>query len=95
MEFLVRIAVRLPSDLPAGEEQQLRAAELEAGRALAATGTIQRIWRVPGTTSNVGIWRAADADALHQALSSLPMWRWLEVDVQALAEHPVDVRHDG
>lgn len=93
MEFLVRIAVRLPSDLPEAEEQQLRSAELAAGRALAAAGTIQRIWRVPGTTSNVGIWRADDADELHQALSSLPLWRWLEVEVQALAEHPVDMRH--
>lgn len=94
MEFLVSIAVRLPVDLPPEEELRLRAAELEAGRALAAAGTIQRIWRLPGTTSNVGIWRVADADELHQVLSSLPLWQWLEVKVHALAAHPAEMRHD-
>lgn len=90
MEFLVRVVVRLPADMPPEEEQRLRAAELQAGRELAAAGTIQRIWRVPGTTSNVGIWRAADADTLHDIFSGLPMWRWLEVEIQPLATHPIE-----
>lgn len=90
MEFLVRITVNVPTHVTPDEEQRLRAAELVAGRKLADDGIIQRIWRVPGTTSNVGIWRVADADELHRVLTSLPMYAWLGVDVQALSLHPIE-----
>jgi muconolactone D-isomerase len=64
-EFLVRIAVAVPADLDPAARRELVAAERELGRRLVEEGTIVRIWRVPGTTNNVGVWRAADASALH------------------------------
>ncbi|MDT0203158.1 muconolactone Delta-isomerase family protein [Nocardioides sp. AE5] len=94
MEFLVQIAVALPHDMPEERQRELRAAELAAGQHLLSRGTIQRIWRVPGTSGNLAIWRAVDADELHRAISSLPLFPWLTVSVQALASHPVEERHD-
>jgi muconolactone D-isomerase len=84
-EFLVRIAVALPD-----QNDDLIAAERAYGRSLLEDGTIVRIWRVPGTTGNVGIWSAPDATALHERLRALPAARWCEIEVTALATHPLE-----
>ena len=69
-----------------------RLVDAERARAgeLAAAGTIQRLWRVPGRRANYGLWSAPDATALHEAISSLPFFPWLDIEVIALAEHPSD-----
>jgi muconolactone D-isomerase len=89
-EFLVRIAVRLPADMPDERRAELAAAERVRGRELVESGAIQRIWRVPGGLRNVGVWRAEDATELHALIRSLPFARWCEVDVTALAAHPLE-----
>jgi muconolactone D-isomerase len=90
VDFLVEIVVGLPPETDAARKAELIAAEGIRARELAATGTIQRLWRIPGRWANVGIWRADDATALHEAISSLPLYPWLEVDVTPLATHPND-----
>jgi len=90
MEFLVRIAVRLPADMPDARKAELTAAERDYGAELRRRGAIQRIWRVPGATRNVGIWEARDATELHELLSGLPLFPWVEAEVTALAQHPLE-----
>jgi muconolactone D-isomerase len=90
MEFLVRIEVALPADMPDARRAELTAAEREVGRRLRREGTIKRIWRVPGGLRNVGVWEAADATALHAALASLPLFPWITAEVTALAVHPLE-----
>lgn len=90
MEFLVRIQVNWPADGDEARRRDLVAREAERARQLAAAGTIVRLWRIPGRWANVGLWRADDASRLHEALSSLPLYPWLDVQVEALAEHPSD-----
>jgi muconolactone D-isomerase len=89
-EFLVRIAVAVPADLDPAARGEMVAAERELGRRLVEEGTLVRIWRVPGTTNNVGVWRAADASALHAVVRSLPLAPWCTIDVTALAVHPLE-----
>ncbi|HEY2639118.1 MAG TPA: muconolactone Delta-isomerase family protein [Streptosporangiaceae bacterium] len=89
-EYLVDIKVRLPGGLPADERQRLLAAELRRGKELRANQAIQRIWRVPGALRNVGIWSATDATELHELISSLPLFPYMEVAVTPLAVHPVE-----
>jgi muconolactone D-isomerase len=88
VKFLVQIEVQLPPTLADEERRRLLDAELQRGRELLAAGRIESIWRVPGGLRNVGIWDAEDATALHELLSSLPLYRWLRAEVTALAEHP-------
>jgi len=83
----VRIDIHLPPDLDQGERQRLTEREADRGQALMREGVIQRIWRMPGRASNVGIWRAEDATALHNAIASLPMFAYMQVDVTPLARH--------
>jgi len=90
-EFLVEIQIDLPTDMTDRQRAVLQDRERTAGRELLASGTIQRIWRIPGRTANVGIWTAPDATALHAALASLPMFRWMTVAVRPLAVHPLEV----
>ena len=88
MEFLVSIKI-LP--LPREENSaKLYAAEAARARELADIGIIRRLWRVPGQRANWGLWEAKDATALHQAISSLPLYPYMEVKVRLLAEHPSD-----
>ena len=83
------IDVRLPHDLDGQRRADLLEAESERGAVLARAGTIGAIWRVPGRMANRGIWSAADASALHEALVSLPLWPFMTVDVIPLARHPL------
>jgi muconolactone D-isomerase len=89
-EFLVSIEFDLPDDLGEEGRATLVAAEAKRGRELADAGTIVRIWRIPGRRANVGIWSARDADAVHAAIASLPMFPYLDVEVTALATHPIE-----
>lgn len=63
--------------------------ERERGRELIADGSISHIWRLPGTYGNVGIWSATTATHLHQNLSSLPLFPWMQLTVTPLAHHPL------
>ena len=95
MEFLVNIEVGWPADGDPDELDSLTIAERARGTELGAAGTIQRMWRVPGRRANWGIWEADDATALHAAISSLPFFPYLDVEVIPLAAHPTDPERPG
>ncbi len=95
MEFLVHIEVRYPADGDPDELQRLGTAERIRGKELVAEGRIRRMWRIPGRTANWGIWEAPDATALHAALMSLPFYKWLQIEVHPLAQHPTDPERPG
>lgn len=90
MEFLVNIRIEWPADGDPARRDELFAAELARGQQLAAEGRMKRLWRVPGRWENWGLWEAEDATALHEALTSLPLWPWMEVVVHPLAQHVND-----
>ena len=90
MQFLLHIEVTWPPDGDPGEKDRRIAAEALRARELAAEGVIKRLWRIPGQWATWGLWEAADATALHAAITSLPMWPYLDVEVFPLADHPND-----
>jgi muconolactone D-isomerase len=94
MEFLVRIEVRLPPDMPEEQRQILLSAEAKRGRQLIEEGLLKRIWRVPGRLANVSLYEAPDATAVHAAITSLPLWPWITASVEALAVHPLEANRD-
>ena len=90
MEFLVSIKVEVPLDFPASSFEQLLVKERVRGQELKAQGSIQLIWRIPGTRNNVGIWQADDASQLHSLLSSLPIFAFMEIEIVPLSVHPLE-----
>ena len=92
MEFLVRIEINWPPDAPEAEREAIFARELEAGQVLARDGALRRIWRVPGRWANWSLYDVADATALHEVLTTLPLYPWMDIEVHPLAEHQNDPR---
>jgi muconolactone D-isomerase len=90
VEFLVHIEVLWPPDGDPEEKARLVAAEAARARELIAEGRLRRLWRIPGRWANYGLWEAPDATTLHDALSSLPLAAWCDIEVTALAVHPTD-----
>ena len=90
MEFLVRIDVHIPADMPADERTRLLQLESARGKELIADGTLVRIWRIPGRQSNWSLYNAEDANAVHAAVTSLPLWPYMDVRVEPLATHPLE-----
>ncbi|MBL1098366.1 muconolactone Delta-isomerase family protein [Streptomyces coffeae] len=88
MEFLVRAENLLPNDTPDDVRDQLKKAERARAMELREGGVLKRLWRVPGRNATIGLYAAEDPAALHDALTSLPMWKWMDVSVEALATHP-------
>ncbi|MEE1757904.1 muconolactone Delta-isomerase family protein [Streptomyces sp. SP18BB07] len=88
MEFLVRTENLLPPATPDEDREELRKAERERAMELREAGILKRLWRVPGRNATIGLYEAEDPAALHDALTSLPLWKWMDVTVEALATHP-------
>lgn len=90
MEFLVEADFRLPPELDGDARQNLLDDESRYGAARIDHGDLVRIWRVPGRSANVAIWRAADATALHEYLAGLPLYPYMSITVRPLALHPLE-----
>lgn len=89
MDFLVRVDNTRVYALPAAERDDLIERERARGRELVTEGTIRHFWRLLGAHGNVGIWSAPHADALSEALISLPIWPYADIEVTPLATHPI------
>lgn len=90
MEFLVRMANHFPAE-EASRREELRVAERRRAMELREQGLLVKLWRLPGTTTALGLWEAPDATTLHEALTSLPQFPWLDITVEPLATHPQEV----
>ena len=88
MEFLVRFEVNAPESMAPKERERLRSLERARAAELREQGVLKRLWRVPGRRAVIGLWDAADATALHEALASLPMFPWMDVTIEPFAMHP-------
>lgn len=88
MLFLVRIDVELPPDMPEEEAADLRVRETAYERRLMQSGEWLHIWRVVGEKANYSVLDVASNDRLHEILSGLPLFPWLDILVTPLAKHP-------
>ena len=86
-EFLVHISVQRPEGVDDEHWRATMADEARVGADYRRKGVIVRIWRFPGTASNIGVWTASDATELHTLLSGLPAFHYMTIHVDALARH--------
>ena len=90
MEFLVRIEQDIPPDIDPDLLASVKAAEAERGAQLVADGKLQRIWRIPGRRAVYALYEVEGPDELHEELSSLPLFPWMDMDVTPLGSHALD-----
>ena len=94
MLYLVRMDVNLPHDMPAERAEALKTTERQRAQALQRSGTWRHLWRVAGRYANVSIFDVKSTDELHQILSALPLFPYMQIEVTALCRHPSSVHDD-
>jgi len=92
--FMVEMQVKVPIDYDQARFDQLKAAEKARFQELQRAGTWRHIWRVVGQYSNVSIFDVESNAALHDLLTMLPLYPFMDVQVTALCRHPSSIHDD-
>jgi muconolactone D-isomerase len=94
MLFKVCMTVRLPHDMDPAQADALKTRERSIAQELQRSGKWRHLWRIAGRYANVSIFDVASADELHALLLSLPLFPYMDVDVEALCRHPSSIHDD-
>ena len=94
MLFHVRMNVNLPHDLPAADAADILAREKAYSQDLQKSGKWRHIWRIAGHYANYSVFDVKDNAELHDILSGLPLFRFMDIEVTALLRHPSAIRED-
>jgi len=94
MLFHVRMDVRIPPDMPQERLAELQRVERERSQALQRLGKWRHIWRIAGHYANVSLFDVADVQELHDIVSPLPRFPFMDIDVEPLCRHPSSIRDD-
>lgn len=94
MLFHVRMDVRIPHDFPPEAGATLKAKEKQRSQELQRSGTWRHLWRIAGQYSNISIFDVSDIQQLHEILSTLPLFPFMEITVSPLCRHPSSIRED-
>jgi muconolactone D-isomerase len=94
MLFQVEMDVRLPHDFTAEKVESLKQTERARAQELQRAGIWRHLWRVAGRYSNVSIFDVSGPQDLHDILSSLPLFPFMDMRITPLCRHPSSV-HDG
>jgi muconolactone D-isomerase len=92
MLYLVRMDVNIPLDMPKESADAVKAKERDYSQQLQRDGRWVHLWRVAGEYSNYSVFDAADHDELHNLLSGLPLFPYMDIKVTPLAKHPSAIR---
>ncbi|NLJ51242.1 MAG: muconolactone Delta-isomerase [Alcaligenaceae bacterium] len=88
MLFLVHMVVNIPHDLPKEQAQEIIATEKAYSQDLQRAGKWVNLWRVVGEYANYSVFEAESNDDLHDMLSKLPLFPYMDITVTPLAKHP-------
>lgn len=94
MLFKVEMVVRLPVDMPTEQADALKKTERELAQSLQRSGKWRHLWRIAGQYANVSIFDVDSIDELHQLLTSLPLFPYMDIEVTALCRHPSSIHED-
>jgi muconolactone D-isomerase len=88
MLFQVRMQVNIPDSISTERVDQLKSNEKALALKLQQSGKWRHLWRVVGQYANISIFDVESNDELHQLLSTLPLYPFMQIDVTPLAQHP-------
>lgn len=86
--FHVRMDVNIPRDLDPQVREDTVAREKAYSQELQRSGTWRELWRIVGQYSNISIFDVESGDELHELLSGLPLFPYMDIEVMALTRHP-------
>lgn len=88
MLFCVRMDVSIPRDLDPAEREDTVARERAYSQELQRGGEWAHIWRIVGLYSNISVFDVESNARLHEILSNLPLFPYMQIEVTPLTEHP-------
>ena len=92
MLFHVRMDVRIPHDLDPGRRADMAAREKATASGCSGPAKWPHIWRIVGEYANFSIFDVDSNDELHDILSGLPLFPYMEIKTTPLARHPSDLK---
>ncbi|WP_102227070.1 muconolactone Delta-isomerase [Acidimangrovimonas sediminis] len=94
MLYQVEMTVLLPNDMPPEVASEIKAKEKAYSQDLQRQGIWRHLWRIVGEYRNLSILDCRDNEHLHEVLSGLPLFPWMEIKVTPLCRHPSSIRED-
>ena len=94
MLYHVFMDVNIPRDLPAAETADIIAREKAYSQDLQRQGKWRHIWRIAGQYANYSVFDVHDNAELHEILSRLPLFPFMDITVTPLLRHPSAIRED-
>lgn len=91
MLYMVEMTVNIPHSLDPEVANEIKRREKEYAQQLQREGKWRHLWRVVGEYANVSIFDVASNDELHQLLSGLPLFPYMQIQVTPLANHPSSI----
>jgi muconolactone D-isomerase len=88
MLFLVQMKVNPPTHLAPDEFALIKEEEKQRALDIQRQGKWPHLWRVTGKYSNVSVLDVDSNQELHDLLTSLPLFPYMEVSVTPMNAHP-------
>lgn len=88
MLFHVHMTVNIPHDADPDTVERHKKEEKERSQQLQRDRIWLHLWRVAGKYANISVFDVASPGELHEILSSLPLYPYMDVTVTALTSHP-------
>ena len=88
MLYMVRMDVKIPHDLSEEVVTDIKLREKNYAQELQKNGQWLHLWRIAGEFANYSIFDVESHDALHDLLSKLPLFPYMQIKVTPLARHP-------
>lgn len=94
MLFHVKMTVNIPLDEDPEKVVRLKAEEKALSQRLQESGKWRHIWRIAGLYANYSVFDVDSVQELHDLLMQLPLYPYMDIEVNALCRHPSSIRED-
>jgi muconolactone D-isomerase len=88
MLFHVEMCVHLPDTLDPATVDRLKESEKAMSQAFQRSGVWRHLWRLVGCYANISIFDVESPAQLHDLLTKLPLFPYMDITVRALCQHP-------
>lgn len=94
MLFHVKMVVKLPVEMDPAKAAKIKADEKELAQSLMREGKWRHLWRIAGQYANYSVFDVASVQELHDTLMRLPLYPYMDIEINALCRHPSSIRED-
>lgn len=94
MLFHVKMTVKFPADIDPQRADRLKSDEKDLAQRLQQAGKWRHLWRIAGHYANYSIFDVESIEELHNTLMQLPLFPYMDIQVDGLCRHPSSIHGD-